>query len=117
MLAIHDAQLAEHGGAVGVRDPGLLKSALDRPKNAEAYSDIGVPALSALYTLGIIKNHPFVDGNKRVGAVLLETFLEDHGYELNASGPDLLATIVAVAASKLSEADFIAWVNSHARPT
>jgi death-on-curing protein len=75
VLAVHAAQLAEHGGGDGVRDPGLLDSALPRPQNAAAYGDADVPTLASLYALGIIRNHPFVGGNRRVGTVLLETFL------------------------------------------
>ena len=116
-LAVHDAQIAEHGGAIGVRDPGLLASALARPKNAAVYSDTDVPALGALYALGIIKDHPFVDGNKRVGAVLLELFLEDHGYELDATDADLLVTILGVAAGELSDEAFVSWVRRQTRPT
>ena len=76
VLAIHDEQLAEHGGAAGVRDAGLLDSALARPLNRVAYGGPDIAELAALYALGIVRNHPFVDGNKRTGYVMLETFLE-----------------------------------------
>ena len=115
VLAVHEAQLAEHGGATGIRDRGLLESALARPLNAAAYRTPDIPALAALYALKIIRNHPFVDGNKRVGTVLLETFLEVNGYVLTGSDTDLLATILAVAANAMSEDVFTGWVRDNAR--
>jgi death-on-curing protein len=115
VLAIHEAQIAEHGGATGVRDLGLLASALARPQNAAAYSDAEVSDLAAFYALGIIKNHPFIDGNKRVGTVLLETFLELHDHELAVADDDLLTVILALAAGEPSDADFTTWVREHAR--
>jgi len=115
VLAIHEAQIAQHGGASGVRDLGLLASALARPKQAATFAHPTVPELAALYTLGIIKNHPFVDGNKRVGTVLLDVFLEDHGYEVVVSDEELLSTVVALAAGKMSEETFVAWVTERTR--
>lgn len=114
VLAIHEAQIAEHGGDNGIRDWGLLESALQRPRNAYDYERSVPPKLAALYALGIIKNHPFLDGNKRVGAVLLEFFLEDNGYRLDADDAELLSMIVGAASSDLSEADFIRWVEQTA---
>jgi death-on-curing protein len=116
VLAVHEAQLAEHGGGSGIRDAGLLESALARPRQAAAYEHGDIPTLAALYALAIIRNHPFVDGNKRVGTVLLETFLELHDYTLEASDTDLLATILAVTAHELIDEGFTAWVREHARP-
>lgn len=113
-LAVHEAQLAEHGGAKGIRDEGLLNSALARPRNAAAYEEADAARLAALYALGIIRNHPFVDGNKRVGTVLLETFLDLNGYALEATDEDLLATILAVAAHEIADDDFTAWVRRQA---
>ncbi len=110
VLAIHEAQIAEHGGSAGIRDEGLLSSALARPRNAAAYADPDIPALASLYALGIIKNHPFIDGNKRVGAVLLELFLGENGYVLGASDDDLLHAILGAASGTLSETAFTAWV-------
>lgn len=114
VLAIHDAQLAEHGGGSGIRDAGLLSSALARPRNAAAYAEPDIPELAALYALGIIRNHPFIDGNKRVGAVLLETFLELNEYKLRATDKELLGAIVSVAAGDMSEHAFTDWVRAHA---
>lgn len=114
-LAIHEAQIAEHGGATGIRDPGLLASALARPKNVAAHPEPDVPELAALYALGVIKNHPFVDGNKRVGTVLLEVFLEDHKYTLAVNDEEHLLAILAVAAGETPEKEFIVWVRKNAR--
>ena len=115
VLAVHEAQIDEHGGTAGIRDPALLASALARPQNAAAYGETGIAELAALYALGVIKNHPFIDGNKRVGAVLLEIFLEEHNCELNVSDQELFRAIMALAASETSETAFISWVRAHAR--
>lgn len=117
VLAIHEAQIAEHGGTTGIRDPGLLASALARPLNAAAYEKPDVPELAALYALGVIKNHPFLDGNKRVGTVLLEVFLEDHEYTLGASDDQLLTAVLGVAENETSEKEFIKWVRKNSRYT
>jgi len=82
---------------------------------AAAYADVDVPQLAALYALGILKNHPFIDGNKRVGAVLLETFLGLHGAELVAGDADVLRGILQVASSAMGEDEFISWVREHTR--
>ena len=110
VAAIHEAQIAEHGGALGVRDPSLLEAALARPRNMLLYADADVATIGAYYALGIIKNHPFVDGNKRVGAVLLELFLSINARELVADDAELLAAILAIAASEISEEQFVDWV-------
>lgn len=112
VLAIHEAQIAQHGGALGVRDESLLESALARPQNAFAYGETQPAKLGALYALGVIQNHPFLDGNKRVGLVLLETFLELNGAELHATDEECYSAIVAAAAGKISERDFFAWVTT-----
>ncbi len=115
MLAIHDAQIAEHGGTAGVRDLGLLDSALARARNAAAYDgEATIPNLAALYALGIICDHPFIDGNKRVGLVLLEVFLALNGFRLFASDAQCYEAIVSTASGEASEADFVTWVEAHA---
>lgn len=92
----------------------MLESALQRPPNAHHYADGEIPEIAALYALGIISNHPFLDGNKRVGAVLLELFLEDNGYRLAVDDAELLSMIVALASSEISEEIFIGWVTRKA---
>lgn len=116
-LAIHEAQIREHGGSLGLRDLGLLESALERPRNADDFSSArpGVPELSALYAIAIIRNHPFVDGNKRVALVLMELFLSLNAYELVASDAECLEAVVSLAARVLTDAEFTAWVKDHAR--
>ncbi|MFG1184510.1 type II toxin-antitoxin system death-on-curing family toxin [Xanthobacter aminoxidans] len=114
VLAVHDAQLAEHGGGRGVRDEGLLETALDRPKNRYHYtqqdeasqeqiSASDVAALAAAYAYGIAKNHPFVDGNKRTSFVVCELFLALNGYELTLDDAAAVTTWLALAASELTE--------------
>lgn len=111
--AIHEAQIAEHGGSLGVRDPGLLASALGRPRNAAAYSNPDIAELAALYALGVIKNHPFIDGNKRVGAVLLELFFDLNGYDLTASDEAMLPIMLGVAAGKIADEQLVDWIRKN----
>lgn len=115
VLAIHEAQIAEHGGENGIRDWGLLESALQRPRNTYDYEDGAPPKLAALYAISILKNHPFLGGNKRVGAVLLEFFLEDNGYRLDADDSELLSMVMGIASKGVSEEDFVRWVKRAAR--
>lgn len=110
ILAIHNRQLAQHGGAAGVRDEGLLESALARPQNRFAYGDCDVVALAAAYAFGIARNHPFIDGNKRTAFVACELFLTANGYDLVASDEECLAMMLSLAASEVGEADFAAWL-------
>ena len=105
VLAIHDRLLAQHGGATGVRDLGLLQSALARPRQHHAYAKtVDVIAMAALYTAGIVRNHPFVDGNKRTGFVVGVLFLELHGFDFKASEEDATQAVMALAAGTLDEA-------------
>lgn len=115
LLAVHEAQLAEHGGAAGTRDAGLFDSALSRPQNLYAYGleDGGAPDvadLAAAYGYGISRNHPFIDGNKRTGFVATELFLVLNGWQLTASDADCVLTMLAVAAGDIAEADFADWL-------
>lgn len=112
VLAIHEAQIDEHGGKAGVRDRGLLASVLARPQNAMSYGRPDIAELAALYALGVIRSHPFFDGNKRIGAILLELFLEDNGYALKANDTELVSAIMSVAGGVLSEEEFITWVRA-----
>lgn len=110
---IHDEQLAEHGGGAGVRDPGLLESALSRPVNLAVYKKPDAAALAASYAAGLAENHPFVDGNKRTAFVALELFLALNGFELAADDVDCVVTMLAVAAGEIDEATLAAWIRRH----
>ncbi len=110
IVAIHDEQLAEHGGAAGTRDEGLLASALSRPINLAAYEKPDVAALAASYAVGLAKNHPFVDGNKRTAFVALELFLALNGFELNANDVDCVLTMLAVASGEMDEPMLADWI-------
>lgn len=111
ILAVHEEQLAQHGGGVGLRDQGLLESALARPVNLAAYNpQSDEAALAAAYAFGIAKNHPFVDGNKRTAYVAMELFLMDNGYVLTASDEDALLAMLRLAAGKWDEDVFATWI-------
>ena len=107
--AIHAEQLAEHGGGEGVRDIGLLESAIARPQNLSGYGTPDIASLAAAYAYGIARNHPFVDGNKRTAAVVAETFLMLNGYILGASDAELVVAILALAAGDLPEEELADW--------
>jgi len=113
VLAVHDEQLAEHGGATGVRDEGLLESALARPLNRTGYGDPDIAELAAVYALGLIKNHPFIDGNKRSGYVALELFIRLNGLRFPISDADAVIMTLRLAAGDIAETEFIAWVRSN----
>ena len=110
VLAIHEAQLSEHGGAEGVRDQGGLESALARPLNLAAYGEPDAAVIAAAYGFGIAKNHPFVDGNKRTAFVTLEFFLELNGYSLTADDVQCVVIMLSVADSTASEAELADWI-------
>ena len=113
VLAIHDEQLAEHGGQPGVRDPGLLESALGRPRNQFAYGEPSITRLAASYAFGISRNHPFLDGNKRTSLVVAELFLELNGYELIASDVQCITTFLQLAAGELTEDQLAEWITAN----
>ena len=115
IVAIHEMQLAEHGGLAGTRDAGLLDSALGRAQHLAAYGAPDHAALAAAYGWGISRNHPFMDGNKRTGFVATELFLQLNGYELTADDSACVLTMLAVAAGDLSEDDFAAWLRTHSQ--
>lgn len=115
-LALHDRQLAEHGGPSGVRDAGVLASALARPVNHWAYSEDGLCALAAVYAFGVARNHPFTDGNKRIAWVLARTFLRKNGIEFASEERDAIATVFALAAGELSEEELADWFRSRIAP-
>ncbi len=109
-LAIHDRQLAEHGGISGVRDYNLLASALARPQQIAAYGDLpDITTLAAAYAFGIARNHPFADGNKRTAYVTARLFLKLNGYDINASQEEKYSTFYDLAAGKISEEQLNEW--------
>jgi death on curing protein len=111
---LHDESIAEHGGASGIRDDGMLESALARPQQLAHYDKPDVAALAASYGYGLIKNHAFVDGNKRAAFLGVGMFLYLNGYRLTASQVDATRTMLALAASELSEGQFTEWVRAKA---
>lgn len=113
---VHEAQLAEHGGATGVRDAGLLRSALARPQNLAAYGDPDLADCAAAYGYGVARNHPFIDGNKRTAFVCSELFVELNGARLMADDADCVRIMLAVAAGEIDEAAFAAWLRAHLAP-
>ena len=115
-LAIHDRLLALHGGATGLRDRSLLESALARPRQHRAYAETpDIVEMSALYTAGIVRNHPFVDGNKRTGFVIGVLFLELHGFDFKASEEDATQAIMDLAAGRLDETGYAAWLRENVK--
>ena len=113
LLLLHDESLAEHGGGNGLRDEGLLDSALARPVNLAAYAEPDAAALAASYGVGVAKNHPFVDGNKRGALLATGLFLYLNGFRLQATQADTTLTMLGVAAGEVSEEAFAAWLRSH----
>jgi death-on-curing protein len=116
VLAIHDEQLAEHGGMPGVRDMSLVQSALHRPQNIAAYGTPDIADFAAAYAYGISRNHGFFDGNKRTAFVVAYVFLLDQGYELMASDQEAVTTMLAVAAGEMSEVELAVWFRGYIRP-
>ena len=115
-FAIHARLLALHGGASGLRDHGLLQSALARPRQHYAYADApDMIDLAALYTAGIVRNRPFVDGNKRTGFVVGELFLELNGYVFQASEEEATKAVFALTAGKIKEGAFAEWLRENSR--
>jgi death on curing protein len=115
ILAIHDEQLAEHGGALGIRDDGLLESALARPLNRAGYADPDMAELAALYAIAVARNHPFVDGNKRTAFAALFMFLALNGMEFEPPEVDATITMLRLASGDLSDLEFTAWVQDNTR--
>lgn len=112
LLLLHDRTLMRHGGSRGIRDEGLLESALARPQNLLAYvENVSLSQLAASYAFGIAKNHPFVDGNKRAAFAALGTFLRVNRWNLTATKVDATFTILKLAASEISEEELAAWID------
>ena len=113
-LAVHSDQIREHGGSLGLRDRGLLESALARPTNVFHYQpDADLCALAAAYGFGIARNHPFVDGNKRVAFQEMYVFLGINGVRIEAQEPDVVALMLGVASGELPEKELAVWLRTH----
>ncbi len=115
-LALHDMMLADYGGIAGVRDENLLESALARPRQLFAYSNPTIADMAAAYAAGIVKNHPFLDGNKRTGFMLGAGFLERNGFAFSASEADAVVRTLALAAGEMTDAAYAAWLESSSNP-
>ncbi|MGD9564357.1 MAG: type II toxin-antitoxin system death-on-curing family toxin [Pyrinomonadaceae bacterium] len=117
-FAMHNRQIAEHGGTEGVRDEGLLFSALARPENLHAYGEnVDLAALAASYAFGIAKNHPFLDGNKRTALVVAVTFLNQNGFDFDAPEEETYLAFLKLAEGTLSEEELGAWFRERLYPT
>lgn len=112
-LAVHDRQLAEHGGPSGVRDQGLLESALAKPVNKWAYGENDLCVLAAAYSFGVARNHPFTDGNKRTAWVLARTFLVLNDCQLVFEREEAISTVQSLAAGALTEEELAKWFRDH----
>ena len=114
-LALHEMMLSQHGGSEGLRDENMLESALEKPRHLFAYGEPTMSDLAASYVFGLVKNHPFIDGNKRTGFMLGAGFLERNSYEFHASEVEAALRTLALAAGELSEAEFAAWLKANSR--
>ena len=114
--ALHAESLDRFGGTSGIRDQGLLESALGRPRNQFTYGDPSVHELPAAYCFGIIRNHPFVDGNKRAGLLAARVFLFQNGYRFVPGEPETVQVIEGVAAGEVTEAELATWIESFTTP-
>ena len=116
LLAVHDEQLFEHGGAPGTRDIGLFESAIARPQQLAHDETPDAADLAAAYAFGIARNHPFVDGNQRTAFVAAELLLALNGMDLHADDGACVLTMLAVAAGQMDEATFARWLRNHSAP-
>lgn len=115
LLLLHDESLVEHGGAAGLRDAGLLDSALARPLNLAADGEPDLPELAAGYAIGLAKNHPFVDGNKRAASMAIGLFVALNGQRMVATQIEATQAMLAVAAGELDQVAFATWLRAHSR--
>lgn len=115
VLALQEQLLAEFGGSAGIRDEHLLDSALARPQHLFAYGKPNVFDLAASYGFGLVKNHPFVDGNKRIGFAVSVLFFELNGYRFHAGEADAVVRTLALATGEMSEADYAEWLKANAK--
>ncbi len=116
VLAMHERLLADHGGSPGLRDPGLLDSALARARQLYAYGKPDTCDLAAAYAAGIIRNHPFVDGNKRTGFMSAYLFMAENGLQLTVPEVEVVQIVTLLAASEIDEAAFASWLREHGKP-
>jgi death on curing protein len=116
LLRLHDMSLVQFGGAAGIRDEGLLESAMTRAENLAHYGTPDAADLAAAYGYGLAKNHAFIDGNKRAAFLAVGLFLRLNGYALTAKQPDATRTVLALASGDISEPDFAAWLRLNLRP-
>jgi death-on-curing protein len=114
-VALHEMMLSQYGGSEGLRDGNMLDSALAKPRHLFAYGEPTMSDLAASYICGLVKNHPFIDGNKRTGFMLGTGFLERNGYEFHASEAEAVVRTLALAAGEMSEAEFAAWLKANSR--
>ena len=114
-LGIHEMMLSQHGGAAGLRDNSLLLSALAKPQNRFAYGSQSLPEMAGSYAAGIVRNHPFLDGNKRTGFMLAATFLDINGWELTATEESVVQSTLALASGKMTEAQYVGWLDENRR--
>ena len=114
-LALHEMMLAQYGGSEGLRNENMLESALAKPRQLFAYGKPSLADLAASYVFGVVKNHPFIDGNKRTGFMLGAGFLERNGHEFHASEADAVVRTLALAAGEMSEAEYAAWLKANSR--
>ena len=110
LLAIHEGLLSMFGGSPGIRDPGLLDSAMNRPRQLFTYETADLVSLAASLACGIVKNHPFIDGNKRTGFMAAYTFLEANGLSFNAPEEEVVERTLALAAGAIGEAEYAEWL-------
>jgi death-on-curing protein len=115
VLMAHEQSLAQFGGSAGVRDEGLMDSALGKPQNLFAYGKPNLFALAASYAFGLVKNHPFIDGNKRTGFIAAVVFLELNGYKFLAGEVDATLQTLALAAGEMSESAYAAWLKANSK--
>ncbi len=113
VLAIHEQQISEHGGSLGIRDFGAIESALGRPKNLLLYNDPDIFDLAAAYGFGLSQNHGFIDGNKRTAYVVTRLFLVLNGQDIRASAMEKVTTVLALAKGEIDQADLASWLRSH----
>lgn len=115
VLLLHEQSLADFGGSPGIRDEGLLESALDRPKNLLAYGKPGIFDMAASYGFGLAKNHPFIDGNKRTAFLVAALFIELNGFVFHADEADATVQVLALAAGVIDEKDFSVWLKKNSK--